>query len=338
MQPIDVSQLTVPRELKVEEIGPNSSRIILEPFERGYGHTLGNAIRRIMLSTMPGAAIIELQIEGVNHEYSDIPGVREDVLEIVMNLKQVSIRLGENDEAYLTLQKTGGVVTAGDISTGSTAEVLNEDLVIAHLDGDVSFYATMRAVRGRGYETVEMRDIKNAEDLEEKKTVGLIKLDANYSPIKRISYNVENARLEQRTDLDKLILEMDTDGSINASDAIRTCATILQQQLKVFVDFEAVSIAQPKVEETLIDPIFVLSVDDLELTVRSANCLKAEKIYHIGDLVQRTEQDLLRTPNLGKKSLNEMKSVLAQKGLSFGMKLESWPPPELRYDGMQDEF
>jgi len=337
MPNIDVSQLIVPSELKVETIGLNIQRVILEPFERGYGHTLGNALRRIMLSSMPGAAIVELQIEGVDHEYSEMAGVREDVLEIIMNLKQVSIDLGEYDEAYLTLQKKGGVIKAGDIKTDKTATIINKDLVIAHLDKDVNFFATLRAIKGKGYETIEMRE-NLAEELEEKNTVGLIKLDANFSPVKRVSYKVENARLEQRTDLDKLILEVETDGSIDVKDAIITCATILQHQLKVFVDFEAVTIAEPKEEVTLIDPIFKSSVDDLELTVRSANCLKAEKIYYIGDLVQRTEQALLRTPNLGKKSLNEMKSVLAQKGLSFGMKIESWPPPELRGDNMNDEI
>ena len=337
MQPIDVSQLIVPRELFVEELGPNSSRIVLEPFERGYGHTLGNALRRIMLSSMSGAAIIELQIEGVDHEYSEIKGVREDVLEIIMNLKQVAISLGENDEAYLTLHKKGGVVTSGDINTASSAEILNKDLVIAHLDDGVAFDATMRAVRGRGYETVEMRE-SNAEEIEEKNTVGLIKLDANFSPVRRVAYNVENARLEQRTDLDKLILDVDTNGILDAKEIIMNCATILQHQLKVFVDFEAVSVAEPQQEVNLIDPIFLSSVDDLELTVRSANCLKAEKIYHIGDLVQRTEKDLLETPNLGKKSLNEMKGVLAQKGLAFGMKLESWPPPELRQATIQEDL
>lgn len=322
---IDVSDFLTPKQIDVSSVGSAHARIVLEPFERGFGHTLGNALRRILLSSMPGSAIVEVQIEGVEHEYSTLPGVREDIIEVLMNLKGIATRLHVLDEVYLTLSKKGGVVTAGDIQVDQNVEIINGDHVIANLDDNTELNMTLKVATGRGYQPVDVRE----SDDEDTQTIGVLQLDASFSPVKRVSYVVENARVEQRTDLDKLVIDIETNGSLNPEEAVRTAATILQQQLAAFVDLEAINHAQPPETELLIDPIFLRSVDDLELTVRSANCLKAESIYFIGDLVQRTEQELLRTPNLGKKSLNEMKDVLMSRGLTLGMRLETWPPTNL---------
>ena len=324
-----VNEFLTPRNIQVEEMGNTQAKVTLEPLERGFGHTLGNALRRILLSSMPGAAIVEVEIDGVLHEYSTIEGVQEDVIEILLNLKGVAVKLHERDEAVLTLNKSGsGAVTAADIQLDHGVEIANPEHVIAHLAEGTELKMTLKVSSGRGYETVEAR---NQND-EETKAIGKLQLDATFSPVKRISYSVDNARVEQRTDLDKLVLELETNGTIDPEEAIRRSATILQQQLAIFVDLENEEVVEQEKEEEEIDPILLRPVDDLELTVRSANCLKAENIYYIGDLIQRTEVELLKTPNLGKKSLTEIKDVLASRGLSLGMHLENWPPASLRND------
>jgi len=324
-----VNEFLTPRHIQVDEVDTTSAKVTLEPLERGFGHTLGNALRRILLSSMPGAAIVEVEIDGVLHEYSTIEGVQEDVIEILLNLKSVAVKLFERDDATLTLVKQGpGTVTAADIQLDHGVEIANPEHVIAHLADGAELKMTLKVDSGRGYETVEAR---NQND-EETKAIGKLQLDATYSPVKRVSYTVDSARVEQRTDLDKLIIDLETNGTIDPEEAIRRSATILQQQLAVFVDLENEEVvAEERVEEE-IDPILLRPVDDLELTVRSANCLKAENIYYIGDLIQRTEVELLKTPNLGKKSLTEIKDVLASRGLSLGMHLENWPPASLRND------
>jgi DNA-directed RNA polymerase subunit alpha len=324
-----VNEFLTPRHIQVEEMSKTHAKVTLEPLERGFGHTLGNALRRILLSSMPGAAIVEVEIDGVLHEYSTIEGVQEDVIEILLNLKGVAVKLHERDEATLTLVKSGsGAVTAADIQLDHGVEIANPEHVIAHLAEGTELKMTLKVASGRGYETVEAR---NQND-EETKAIGKLQIDATYSPVHRISYSVDNARVEQRTDLDKLVIELETNGTIDPEEAIRRSATILQQQLAIFVDLENEEVVEQQKEEEEIDPILLRPVDDLELTVRSANCLKAENIYYIGDLIQRTEVELLKTPNLGKKSLTEIKDVLASRGLSLGMHLENWPPASLRND------
>lgn len=324
-----VTEFLRPRDIKVEEVSANHARIVLEPFERGFGHTLGNALRRILLSSMPGCAIVEAEIEGVLHEYSAIEGVQEDIIEILLNLKGVSIRMHGRDDVVLTLNKQGpGVMTAGDIVGDHDIEIVNPDHVIAHLNEGCELKMQLRAMRGRGYEPADVR----AERDEESRAIGRLQLDATYTPVRRVSYAVEAARVEQRTDLDKLVIDLETDGTLDPEEAIRRSATILQEQLAAFVDLEAEKEQEVEEEEDQIDPILLRPVDDLELTVRSANCLKAENIYYIGDLIQRTEVELLKTPNLGKKSLNEIKDVLEARNLSLGMRLENWPPASLKDD------
>ena len=326
---ISLSDFLTPQVIHVDELDKYHSRVVLEPLERGFGHTLGNALRRILLSSMPGCAVEEVQINGVVHEYSTIEGVREDVIEILLNLKMVAVVLNGKDEAVLSLSKKGsGIVTAGDITEDHDVEIINSDHVIANLNdnGELNMHLTVR--KGRGYLAADNRV---AED-DETRTVGKLLLDASYSPVVRMSYSVENARVEQRTDLDKLIIDLETNGTIDPEEAIRCAATILQHHLIVFVDLQSEIIAEPEEREDEIDPILLRPVDDLELTVRSANCLKAEDIYYIGDLIQRTEVELLKTPNLGKKSLTEIKDVLATRGLSLGLRLENWPPSSLKSD------
>lgn len=324
-----VNEFLTPRHIQVEEMSKTHAKVTLEPLERGFGHTLGNALRRILLSSMPGAAIVEVEIDGVLHEYSTIEGVQEDVIEILLNLKGVAVKLHERDEATLTLVKSGaGAVTAADIQLDHGVEIANPEHVIAHLAAGTELKMTLKISSGRGYETVESRN----QNEEETKAIGKLQLDATYSPVKRVAYGVENARVEQRTDLDKLVIDLETNGTIEPEEAIRRSATILQQQLAIFVDLENEEVVEQQKEEEEIDPILLRPVDDLELTVRSANCLKAENIYYIGDLIQRTEVELLKTPNLGKKSLTEIKDVLASRGLSLGMHLENWPPASLRND------
>lgn len=324
-----VTEFLRPRDIKVETLSPTRAKIILEPFERGFGHTLGNALRRILLSSMPGCAIVEAEIEGVEHEYSAIEGVQEDVIEILLNLKQVAVKMYTRNDAVLTLSKKGpGVVTAGDIQGDHDVEIINPDLVIANLNEGAALNMKLRVQTGRGYVPADAR----VSDEDETRPIGRLALDATFSPVIRVAYSVEAARVEQRTDLDKLVLELETDGTLDPEESIRRAATILQDQLAAFVDLETDKQQEPVEVEDQIDPVLLRPVDDLELTVRSANCLKAENIYYIGDLIQRTEVELLKTPNLGKKSLTEIKDVLAARGLSLGMRLENWPPASLKND------
>jgi DNA-directed RNA polymerase subunit alpha len=322
-------EFLTPKHIQVEQHSITSASVVLEPLERGFGHTLGNALRRILLSSMPGCAIVETEIEGVLHEYSTLEGVQEDVIEILLNLKGVAVKLNSNDEAEITLDRKGpGVVTAGDFELGHDIEIANPEHVIANLNENGHLKLRAQVGRGRGYEPADIR----IADEEESRVIGSLLLDASYSPVQRVSYKVDSARVEQRTDLDKLVIDLETNGTIDPEEAIRRAATILQQQVSVFVDLESENEPEAIVEEDEIDPILLRPVDDLELTVRSANCLKAENIYYIGDLIRRTEVELLKTPNLGKKSLTEIKDVLASRGLSLGMRLENWPPSSLRGD------
>lgn len=317
-----VNDLLKPRSIEVEQAGPNRARVSLEPLERGFGHTLGNALRRILLSSIPGAAITEAQIEGVVHEYSAIEGVQEDVLDILLNLKNVAIRMHSRDSATLTIAKSGkGPVTAGDIQLDHDIEIVNPSLVIANLTGG-KLNMTLRVTRGRGYQPALARPE------EEGSGIGVLKLDASYSPVRRVSYSVERARVEQRTDLDRLILDIDTNGGIDAAEAVRQAARILRDQLTVFVGLEAEEAVVAVGNKKDVSPILFRPIDELELGVRSTNCLKAENIYYIGDLVQRTETQLMKTPNLGKKSLNEIKEALKSHELDLGMKLDNWSSPK----------
>jgi DNA-directed RNA polymerase subunit alpha len=321
-----VNDFLTPRNIDVTSYDANHAKVVLEPLERGFGHTLGNALRRILLSSMSGCAITEVEIEGVEHEYSAIEGVQEDVMEILLNLKSIAVVMEERDETTVSLSVQGpGPVTAGDIDADAHIEVINPDHLIANITGKTKLNMQLKIVRGRGYQPSDAR----VSD-EESRTIGRLQLDATFSPILKVSYDVENARVENRTDLDKLVLELETNGTIDPEESIRRAATILQQQLAVFVDLEGETAAEPEEKEDEIDPILLRPVDDLELTVRSANCLKAESIYYIGDLIQRTEVELLKTPNLGKKSLTEIKDVLASRGLSLGMRLENWPPASIK--------
>lgn len=317
-----------PRIVDVNVISDTKAKVTLEPLERGFGHTLGNALRRILLSSMPGSAVVEVDIEGVLHEYSAIDGVQEDVIDILLNLKRLSLVMHTKDNSTLTLKKKGpGIVYAGDIELDHDIEIVNKDSIIANLTESGEINMSMYVSTGRGYQTVIARKKENDD-----KPIGRLQIDASFTPVSKVSYNVENARFEDRTDLDKLILEIETNGTINPEEAVRRAATILQDQLSFFVDLQSKVEPEPEEKEPEIDPILLRPVDDLELTVRSANCLKAENIYYIGDLIQRTEVELLKTPNLGKKSLTEIKDVLASRGLSLGMRLENWPPPSLMGD------
>ncbi|GIX24070.1 MULTISPECIES: DNA-directed RNA polymerase subunit alpha [Caldimonas] len=323
------TNLLKPKAINVEPLGGHRAKVTLEPFERGYGHTLGNALRRVLLSSMVGYAPTEVTIAGVLHEYSTIDGVQEDVVHIMLNLKGVVFRLHNRDEVTLVLRKEGeGPVTAGDIQTPHDVEIINPDHVIAHLAQGGKLDMQIKVEKGRGYVPGTLRRFGD----EPTKAIGRIVLDASFSPVKRVSYTVESARVEQRTDLDKLVMEIETNGAISPEEAIRASAKILVEQLAVFAQLEGSDLpgfepAMPRSQT--FDPILLRPVDELELTVRSANCLKAENIYYIGDLIQRTETELLKTPNLGRKSLNEIKEVLASRGLTLGVRLENWPPSGL---------
>jgi DNA-directed RNA polymerase subunit alpha len=322
--------LLKPKTINVEQLAVNRAKVTLEPFERGYGHTLGNALRRVLLSSMVGHAATEVTIAGVLHEYSSIDGVQEDVVNILLNLKGVVFKLHNRDEVTLSLRKDGeGPVTAADIQTPHDVEIINPEHVIVNLSHGGKIDMQIKVENGRGYVPGTMRRYGD----ESTKSIGRIVLDASFSPVKRVSYTVESARVEQRTDLDKLVLEIETNGAVSAEDAVRASAKILVEQLAVFAQLEGNELAafDAPVQRSSqqFDPILLRPVDELELTVRSANCLKAENIYYIGDLIQRTENELLKTPNLGRKSLNEIKEVLASRGLTLGMRLESWPPAGL---------
>ena len=322
---ISVIDLLVPTEIQVENVSDTVSKVTLEPLERGFGHTLGNALRRILLSSMPGAAVTDVVIDGISHEYSTIEGVREDVIDILLNLKDMPVKLIEGNEAELKLSVDGPCeVTSSSFEAPGNVELTDADHHVVSLVDKIKLNMSVFVRTGRGYEPADIRDDEN-------NTVGGLKVDASFSPVKRVSYSVENARFEKRTDLDKLILELETDGTIDAKMAIEHSATIMQQQLAAFVDLEAIAEQEAKKEQNDFDPLLLRSIEELELTVRSTNCLKAESIFLIGDLIQRSEFDLLKTPNLGKKSLNEIKDVLASKGLSLGMVLDNWPPMAVSY-------
>jgi len=321
-----VTEFLRPRLVGIETLSTTRAKVTLEPLERGFGHTLGNALRRILLSSMPGCAVTEVEIDGVLHEYSSKEGVQEDIIEILLNLKGLAIRLEGKNEAVLTLTKSGeGPVTASDIQHDGDVEITNPDHVICHLTGDGSISMRIKVEMGRGYVPASAR--RDAE--EEGRAIGRLLVDASFSPVVRIAYDVDSARVEQRTDLDKLVIDMETNGTLDPEEAIRRASTILAEQLDAFVELRDIKEVEQKEEKPLFDPILLRPVDDLELTVRSANCLKAEAIQYIGDLVQRAEVELLKTPNLGKKSLTEIKDVLASRGLSLGMRLENWPPESI---------
>ncbi|MDT7834194.1 DNA-directed RNA polymerase subunit alpha [Aquabacterium sp. OR-4] len=328
------TNLLKPKAIHVEPLGNHRAKVTLEPFERGYGHTLGNALRRVLLSSMVGYAPTEVTIAGVLHEYSTVDGVAEDVVHILLNLKGVVFRLHNRDEVTLVVRKEGeGPVTAADIQVPHDVEVINPEHVIAHLAQGGKLDMQIKVEKGRGYVPGNVRRYGD----EPTKSIGRIVLDASFSPVKRVSYAVENARVEQRTDLDKLVMEIETNGAVTPEEAIRASAKILVDQLVIFTGLVGVepggeglgSVAGLGASTPTHDPILLRPVDELELTVRSANCLKAENIYYIGDLIQRTETELLKTPNLGRKSLNEIKEVLASRGLTLGARLENWPPQNL---------
>jgi DNA-directed RNA polymerase subunit alpha len=315
-----VIDLLVPTEIQVDDITPNLSKVTLEPLERGFGHTLGNALRRILLSSMPGAAVTDVSIDGISHEYSTIEGVREDVINILLNIKDMPVSLIEGNSAEIVLDVTGPCdVLASSFTVPANVELVNQDFHIATIVDKVNLKMTLSVNTGRGYEPADLRD-------DEDRVVGALKFDASYIPVRRVSYTVDNARFEKRTDLDKLIIELETDGTLDPKMAIEHSATILQQQLSAFVDLDAIAEQEAKKDQNDFDPILLRSIEELELTVRSTNCLKAESIFLIGDLIHRSEFDLLKTPNLGKKSLNEIKDVLASKNLSLGMNVDNWPP------------
>ena len=315
-----VIDLLVPTEIQVDDISPTLSKVTLEPLERGFGHTLGNALRRILLSSMPGAAVTDVVIDGITHEYSTIEGVREDVIYILLNIKDMPVKVIEGDTAEIVLDVTGPCdVLASSFEVPGNVELVDQDFHVASIIDKVNLKMTLTVKTGRGYEPADLRD-------DEDRVVGGLKVDASYSPVKRVSYNVDNARFEKRTDLDKLLIELETDGTLDPKMAIEHAATIFQQQLSSFVDLDAIAEQEAKKDQNDFDPLLLRSIEELELTVRSTNCLKAESIFLIGDLIHRSEFDLLKTPNLGKKSLNEIKDVLASKNLSLGMTVENWPP------------
>jgi DNA-directed RNA polymerase subunit alpha len=328
--------LLKPRIVEVEQLGPSHARVVMEPFERGYGHTLGNALRRVLLSSMVGYAPTEVQISGVVHEYSTIDGLREDVVDLLLNLKGIVFKLHNRDDVFLTLRKDSpGPVLASDIDLPHDVELVNGEHVIANLTQGGKLDMQIKVEKGRGYVPGTVRNLGDG------KTIGRVVLDASFSPVRRVSYAVESARVENRTDLDKLLIDVETNGVIAPEEAVRQAARILVEQLSVFAALEGAEpafdtsgsaiahVGTARIGSPQIDPILLRPVDDLELTVRSANCLKAENIYYIGDLIQRTENELLKTPNLGRKSLNEIKEVLASRGLTLGMRLENWPPAGL---------
>jgi DNA-directed RNA polymerase subunit alpha len=325
----DINDFLKPRTVRVQSHTDNKARVVIEPFERGFGHTLGNALRRVLLSSMPGSAVTEVDIDGVLHEYSSIEGVQEDVVEILLNLKDLAISMHSRDRAELTLHKKGpGAVTGADIVVDHDVEVVNPDLVIANLTSTGELKMNLTIERGRGYRPAVQ--LVNLED--HTGNIGQLQLDASFTPVRRVSYIVEAARVEQRTNLDKLLIDIETNGTIDPEEAIRRAGAILKDQLDVFVDLQGQDEADAAAAESHIDPVLMRPVDELELTVRSANCLKAENINYIGDLIQRTEVELLRTPNLGKKSLTEIKEVLESHGLALGLRVENWPPPSLVAD------
>ncbi len=314
----------------VQEQGPDRARITLEPLERGFGHTLGNALRRVLLSSIPGAAITEVVIDNVQHEYSAIPDVREDVIDILLNLKGVAIKMFGAEEEIITLEAKGPTeISAGDFKLTQQVEIANPDHHICTLNKNGKIRIEAKVTRGRGYVPADDREEAEGQEVRESNPIGFLRLDASYSPMRRVAYSVESTRVEQRTDLDKLILDIETNGAMDPEDAVGLAASTLRDQLSIFVDLddEVAKLAGTATASQSFDPILSRPVDDLELTVRSANCLKAEHIRFIGDLIQKTEHELLKTPNLGRKSLDEIQSQLESRGLQLGTELVGWDSP-----------
>ncbi len=320
-------ELIKPNKLEVSP-GDDPKRVatlVAEPLERGFGTTLGNALRRVLLSSLQGAAVASVHIDGVLHEFSSIPGVREDVTDIVLNVKAVAIRMHGDGPKRMSLRKTGpGAVTAGDINTVGDVQILNPDLVLCTLDEGAEIRMEFTVNTGKGYVPAELNRAEDAP-------IGLIPVDSLYSPVKKVSYRIDNTREGQKLDYDKLTMTIETNGAVSPEDAVAYAARILQDQLGVFVNFE-----EPRKEEAAsaapqlpFNPALLKKVDELELSVRSANCLKNDNIVYIGDLIQKSEAEMLRTPNFGRKSLNEIKEVLASMGLHLGMEVPGWPPENI---------
>ncbi len=320
-------ELIRPSKLDVAP-GADSQRkatIVAQPLERGFGLTLGNSLRRILMSSLQGAAVTAIQIDGVVHEFSSITGVREDVTDIVLNIKQLALRMHADGPKRLVLKKsTPGLVTAADIEETASVEILNKDHVICHLDEGADLRIEMTVNTGKGYTPAEQNRPEDAP-------IGLIPVDSLYSPVNRVAYRVENTREGQVLDYDKLIMEIETDGSVSPDDAAAYAARILQDQLQIFINFDEPSkdVGGEAREELPFNPALLRKVDELELSVRSANCLKNDNVVYIGDLIQKTEAEMLRTPNFGRKSLNEIKEVLAGLGLHLGMDVPDWPPDNI---------
>lgn len=331
------AELLKPRLSAVDIYSPTHARVTMEPLERGFGHTMGNALRRILLSSITGCAVVKVQIEGVVHEYMTIPGVKEDVMDVLLNLKGLAIRIFHKSEAVVTLSKRGPcVVTAEDCAAGGDVEIVNPKHVIATLTrSDGSLNIVMHVEKGRGYQPAPMRG--SMEESKESTARDWLLLDADFSPIRHVAYSVESARVEEHIDLDKLIVELKTNGTITPEDAIRQAATILYKQLDPFVQMDMSKPADKDEEEIKIQPILLEHIETLQLDVRSTNCLKAERIFYVGDLVQKTAKDLFKTPNLGKKSLEKIEMQLREYGLALGMTVEGWPPRALR-DSIGKDF
>ncbi|MDI2090666.1 DNA-directed RNA polymerase subunit alpha [Commensalibacter oyaizuii] len=319
--------LIKPEKLEVEpgSASSNVATVVAEPLERGFGMTLGNALRRVLLSSLQGAAVTAIRIDGVLHEFSSVNGVREDVTDIVLNVKQLAIRMHNEGPKRMILSAVGpGKVTAGQIQTDHDIEIMNPDLVICTLDDGVKLGMEFTVNMGKGY-------VPAAANRQEDAPIGMIPIDAIYSPVRRVSYKVEPTRVGQVTDFDKLLLTLETDGSVTPENAVALAARILQDQLQLFINFDEPKpvVTEEPQEDLPFNRNLLRKVDELELSVRSANCLKNDNIVYIGDLVQRTEQEMLRTPNFGRKSLNEIKEVLSSMGLSLGMNVPAWPPENI---------
>ncbi len=319
-------ELIKPSSLSKEDIIPQvKSTISIEPLERGFGTTLGNALRRVLLSSLQGGAVSAIKIDGVLHEFSSIPGVMEDVTEIVLNIKTLALKVSEEGPHKIVLDATGpGVVTADQITGTHAVEVINKDLVICHLDNGAHIHIEMTVTTGKGYVPASANRPADCP-------IGTLPIDSIYSPVKRVMYKVSNARVGQQTDYDKLMMTIETNGTITPEDALALSARILQDQLKPFINFEdpAEDPVKSAKASLVFPPILLKKVDELELSVRSANCLKNDNINYIGELVQKTEQEMLKTPNFGRKSLNEIKEMLENMGLSLGMRIEGWPPENI---------
>lgn len=320
-------ELIKPTKLDIVSGSDNNrmASVVAEPLERGYGLTLGNALRRVLLSSLQGAAVTAIQIDGILHEFSSLPGVREDITDLVLNVKEIAIKMQAEGPKRLTLNKQGpGAVVAGDIKVSGDIEVLNPDLVICHLDDGAEINIEFTVNTGKGYVPADRNRPDDAP-------IGYIPVDALFSPVRRVSYKVDATRAGESLDKDKLTLQVETNGAISPEDAVAYAARILQDQLTVFVNFEEPSKEKTTdtVPELAFNPALLKKVDELELSVRSANCLKNDNIVYIGDLIQKTEAEMLRTPNFGRKSLNEIKEVLAQMGLHLGMDVANWPPENI---------